>query len=69
VKSPCCIGLSCAFVACRKYDERPVVGSTLALDPNRVPARQGGMPTPEVISLIIALVAWILLLRSFSVDG
>jgi hypothetical protein len=39
------------------------------VDPIRAPARQGGMPTPEVISLIIALVAWILLLRSFSVDG
>ena len=29
----------------------------------------GCMATPELISLIVALVAWILLLRSFAVDG
>jgi hypothetical protein len=31
--------------------------------------RHGGMPTPELVSLILALIVWIALLGTFSVDG
>jgi hypothetical protein len=34
-----------------------------------LPWRQGSMPTPELISLIVALVAWIVLLGTFSADS
>lgn len=40
-----------------------------ALDPIRPPTRQKSMPTPELISLIVALVVWIVLLGTLSTDG
>ena len=33
------------------------------------PRRQRGMPTPELISLIVALVVWIVLLGTLSTDA
>jgi hypothetical protein len=42
------------------------IGSTLA--PNRSPVRHWRMPTLEVVSLILVVVVWIVLLRSFSAD-
>lgn len=36
--------------------------------PNRSVTRQWRVPTLEVISLILAVVVWIVLLRGFSVD-
>jgi hypothetical protein len=37
-------------------------------DPIRTTRRQGGMPNPELISLIVALVVWIVLLGTLSTD-
>jgi hypothetical protein len=39
------------------------------MDPIRPPQRQGGMPTPELVSLIVALVVWIVLLGTLSPDA
>jgi hypothetical protein len=38
------------------------------VDPIRPARRQRGMATPELVSLIIAVVAWIALLGTFSPD-
>jgi hypothetical protein len=38
-------------------------------DPIRVERRQGCMAPPELISLIVAVIAWIVLLGSFAVEG
>jgi hypothetical protein len=38
-------------------------------DPIRVHRRQRGMAPPELISLIVAVIAWIVLLGSFTVEG
>jgi hypothetical protein len=38
-------------------------------DPIRVHRRQGCMAPPELISLIVAVIAWIVLLGSFTVEG
>jgi hypothetical protein len=38
-------------------------------DPNRLEGRLRGMPTPELISLIVALVLWIVLLGTLSIDS
>jgi hypothetical protein len=38
-------------------------------DPIRPSRRQGSMPTPELISLIVALVVWIVLLGTMSTDS
>jgi hypothetical protein len=39
------------------------------MDPIRAPRRQGIVPTPELISLILALVLWIVLLGTMSTDA
>jgi hypothetical protein len=38
-------------------------------DPIRRDERQGRMATPELISLIVALIVWIVLLGSMSTDA
>jgi len=38
-------------------------------DPIILPRRQGRMATPELISLIVALIVWIVLLGTFSADS
>jgi hypothetical protein len=38
-------------------------------DPIRPVLRQGNMPTPELISLIVALLVWIALLGTLSTDA
>jgi hypothetical protein len=38
-------------------------------DPIRPARRQRGMPTPELIWLIVALVVWIVLLGTLSTDA
>jgi hypothetical protein len=38
-------------------------------DPIRPARRQRSMPTPELISLIVALVVWIVLLGTLSADS
>jgi hypothetical protein len=38
-------------------------------DPIRVHRRQGRMATPELISMIVALIVWIVLLGSMSTDA
>jgi hypothetical protein len=47
-----------ALAVCARFDTAP----------NRPVARHWRMPTFEVISLILVVVVWIVLLRSFSVD-
>jgi hypothetical protein len=39
------------------------------VDPSGTVARQGGMATPELISLIIALILWIALLGSMAPEA
>jgi hypothetical protein len=39
------------------------------MDPVPAPRRQGSTPTPELISLILALVLWIVLLGTLSTDA
>jgi hypothetical protein len=38
-------------------------------DPIRLHRRQGRMATPELISLIVALIVWIVLLGTLSADS
>jgi hypothetical protein len=38
-------------------------------DPSRAPRRQSGMETPELVSLIVVLLAWIVLLGTLAPDG
>jgi hypothetical protein len=40
----------------------------MGADPIRVLRRQKGMATPELVSLIIAVIAWIALLGSLTPD-
>jgi hypothetical protein len=44
-------------------------GGRFDTDPIELPRRQGSMPTPELISLIVALVVWIVLLGTLSTDA
>jgi hypothetical protein len=54
-------------VSQRKYDDRGLRGSTrIRSDSFSV---RGSMPTPELISLIVALVVWIVLLGTLSADS
>jgi hypothetical protein len=49
--------------------ERRSANRQFDTDPIRAARRQRGMPTPELISLIVALVVWIVLLGTFSTDA
>jgi hypothetical protein len=51
----------------REYDDPPPTDSTRIRIGER--SVRGGMPTPELISLIVALVVWIVLLGTLAADG
>jgi hypothetical protein len=46
-----------------------LAGFQFDTDPIRALRRQACMPTPELISLIVALVVWIVLLGTMSADA